>query len=353
MTVVHVLQPFASGVVTAVISIAQQLPEVKHVVAHGTKLPVDDEARVKARFPAGVVFVPWKSAGREISVIDDAKALRELLAILAPYRRAADAVIHLHSSKAGFLGRLACALLGIRRVIYTPHCGAFLRTDISPLKRAFFRFLEWFGARLGGVVVGCGRSEGETYAAFGKSLWVSNGVAITPPRRTARPRFISFSGVASVQKNPALFNAIAAAFPKTPFRWIGDGPLAGLLSATNIEVTGWREKSEVDALLADTLIYLSASSWEGLPFAALEAMNAGCALLLTDVPGNRDIVPVPGENGFLFRGADEGIERLAAMLVDGEKTTAMGTESRRLAERCYSLEAMGQGYRKIYGSMVG
>jgi glycosyltransferase involved in cell wall biosynthesis len=99
-------------------------------------------------------------------------------------------------------------------------------------------------------------------------------------------------------------------------------------------------------------VFLSASSWEGLPFGVLEAMNASCALLLRDVPGNRDLV-LPGENGWLFEGPEEGIEKLSRMLKDREGTKKMGKRSRELAEEWYSVERMGAEYGKIYAAMVG
>jgi glycosyltransferase involved in cell wall biosynthesis len=351
MTVIHVLEPFVSGVSSAVISITEQLPEIKHIVAHGSRSLVDSVEHLRSQFPRQTEFVEWKSAGREISLFRDLKALTELIAILKPYANA-PGVIHLHSSKAGFLGRLACALLGIRRTIYTPHCASFLRADIGFFKRRFFRFLEQLGGGFGGKVVGCGKSEALLYSGLGRGAsWVSNGVRISAPSKDPRPRLVSFSGLISVQKDPALFNELALALGDRQFCWIGDGPLREKLGAANIAITGWVDSDTVNAWLDKTLIYLSASAWEGLPFGALEAMNKSCALLLRDVPGNRDLV-IPGENGYLFREKEEGIALLRAMLEDPEKTAAMGRKSRELAEREYSVEKMGEGYRNIYAAVM-
>jgi glycosyltransferase involved in cell wall biosynthesis len=314
---------------------------------------VDKAENVKSKFPPGVQFVEWKSVGREISLSGDFRALRELLRILRPYRTS-ETVIHLHSSKAGFLGRIACRLLGISRVIYTPHCGSFVRTDISPLKRRLFRALERAAGWFGGRVVGCGKSEAELYSRLGKpALWVSNGVAISPADKDPAADLVSFSGVAGVQKNPALFNAIASAFRDRdiPFCWIGDGPLGYELKAKNITLTGWTDKKTVDAYLKKTKIFLSPSSWEGLPFGVLEAMNASCALLLKNVPGNRDLV-LDSENGYVFDSAEEGTELLEKMLRDTEGTRSMGRKSREIAETYYSLEKMGEGYRNIYSALI-
>jgi glycosyltransferase involved in cell wall biosynthesis len=355
MTVVHVLEPFVSGVCSAVIIIIEQLPEMRHVVVHGRRALVDRVENIRGRFPGQTEFVEWKSAGREINLFRDCRALAELIAIIKPYA-ASEAVIHLHSSKAGFLGRAACAILGISRTIYTPHCASFIRGDIGPLKRRFFRGLERLGGAFGGKVVGCGKSEALLYSALGRGAsWVSNGVRISAPAGSAapepRPRLVSFSGLISLQKDPALFNELALACGEAPFCWIGDGPLRGALSAKNIHVTGWTEAGGVNAWLEKTQIYLSASAWEGLPFGVLEAMNKACALLLRDVPGNRDLV-VPGENGYLFRDSAEGAALLRAMLGDPEKTAAMGSRSREMAEQDYSAEKMGAGYRNIYAAVM-
>jgi glycosyltransferase involved in cell wall biosynthesis len=353
MTVVHVLQPFVSGVAATVINITKELSDMQHVVVHGARLPVDAMENVKGKFPEGTRFIEWKHAGREISIGEDFRALKELIAILKPYRNK-DTLIHLHSSKAGFLGRLACGLLGITRLIYTPHCASFIRTDIGPGKRRFFRFLEKVAGSFGGRVVGCGKSEAELYSALGKkALFVPNGVEISPPAKDRHPRLVSFSGIAGVQKDPALFNRIAEAFQDegVPFCWIGDGPLRGELRAKNIELSGWLNKDRIDPYLRKTLVYLSTAAWEGLPFGVLEAMNASCALLLRDVPGNRELV-IPGENGYLFGDEGEGRELLRKMLGDREKTLAMGKKSREMAAESYSVKRMGEGYRKIYTALM-
>jgi glycosyltransferase involved in cell wall biosynthesis len=353
MTVIHVLEPFASGVSAAVISITEQVPEMKHIVAHGSRVPVDSVENVRSRFPRQTEFVEWASAGREISLFRDSKALTELIAILRPYAHA-DAVIHLHSSKAGFLGRVACAILGIRKTLYTPHCASFIRTDIGFLKRHLFRFLERVGGAFGGKVVGCGKSEALLYSSLGRGAsWVSNGVHIGAATKDPHPRLVSFSGVISPQKDPALFNELALAFEDqgAPFCWIGDGPLREKLNAKNITITNWADSNTVNALLEKTQIYLSASAWEGLPFGVLEAMGRSCALLLRDVPGNRDLV-VPGENGYVFGDKTEGIALLKIMLADPEKTAAMGKKSREMAEKEYSVEKMGAGYRSIYAATM-
>jgi glycosyltransferase involved in cell wall biosynthesis len=346
---------------------------------------VDSLERVKSRFPKAVSFVEWKSAAREISVKGDFKALLELIAIFKAYRKETgggkedkgkddDLVIHLHSSKAGFLGRLAARITGIKAVIYTPHCGAFLRTDIGRGKRRLYRFFERLGGLFGGRLVGCGPSEADLYRGLGamykNACYVSNGVA---PRQSSdqsaclpnpagpglpgKRGLISFAGIASFQKDPALWSAVAAGCAAEAkhegfeFYWIGDGPESAEIDRNCVTLTGWKSPEAVAELLEKTAVYLSCSAWEGLPYGVLEAMNCGCALLLRNVPGNRDLV-VSGENGRLFETKEEAVSLLKKMLADSRGTAEMGKKSRMILEKDFSLEQMGEGYRRIYGQAI-
>ena len=371
MIIIHVLEPFASGVAAAVASIAGVLPDYSHIVIHGTRNWVENADDVKKRFPPGVQFMEWKSASREISLSGDRKALKELIAILRPYAPhkkkpslgnntfSSMAVVHLHSSKAGFLGRLACRILGIRAVLYTPHCGAFLRRDIGFIKRKIYWLFELLGGCFGGRVVGCGPSEGALYRKLGKNTtFVSNGVKLKSRTINAIPRnLISFTGIASFQKDPVLWNAVARSCADTArrrgfsFCWIGGGHLEGCLEKEWLTVTGWKSAAEVEKMLERTAVYFSASAWEGLPYGVLEAMNSGCALLLRNVPGNRDVV-VQGKNGWLFDTEDEAVKHLTAMIDSPETIAAMGVKSREILEEGYTIKRMGEGYRQVYNDAV-
>jgi len=360
MIVLHVLEPFASGITSAVGAISGELKDFDHIVIHGSRNWTEDAENVKKRFPRNVKFIEWKYAGREISLVDDFKALKELILILKPFKKTGDRVVHLHSSKAGFLGRLACRLLNIKEVIYTPHCGAFLRTDISPSKRKLYRFFEKLGGCFGGRLVGCGKSEADIYKKIvKKTAFVSNGVAPKEKREPEETRnLISFTGIASLQKDPEMWSEIASSCAKAAgecgfsFCWIGDGPLADKIDRKCVNLTGWKSACEVEKLLEKTAIYISTSAWEGLPYGVLEAMNCGCALLLRNVPGNRELV-IPGENGRLFDTAKEACVYLKAMLKNKETLPGMGKKSGQIIDNGFTVEKMGEGYRKIYTETLG
>ncbi|MFR9500379.1 MAG: glycosyltransferase [Rikenellaceae bacterium] len=91
---------------------------------------------------------------RELS-LKDFKALWQAVQII---RRERPSVVHCHSAKGGFIGRIAGFVCGVP-TLYTPHAYSFLSTDNSA-KRMIFLFLEKF-TRLNSYMLACSDSERE------------------------------------------------------------------------------------------------------------------------------------------------------------------------------------------------
>lgn len=351
MTVLHIIEPFAGGVTTFLVHITKVLNQHQHVVLHGSRTTADRMDLVRKRFPNTVNFAVWEHVQREINPIADIRALIFLLRFL---RQQKFDVVHLHSAKAGILGRVACFLLNIRHVIYTPHATPFLRKDISRLTRRFFIFLEQFSSRLGGVITCCCLSELEAFQANNISaIAINNGTSLSAfhkPQYREQKITVMFSAFLTEQKNPKLFNAIAERFinnKDVQFFWVGDGHLRHEITSPNITVTGWLQASEVERYFERTMIYLSSSAWEGLPYSVLEAMNYECCLLLTDCDGHRDVI-VQGKNGFLYRTVDEAVMYLNQLLQDPSEIYRMGKASKQICSEKFEAEKMAKAYNKLY-----
>ena len=200
---------------------------------------------------------------REFSVIKDLQSTYALFRAIKKYN---PDVIHLHSSKAGVLGRIAnFATLKRRKIFYTPHGYSFLREDISTNQQKIYRLIEKSMQFIfGGTTIACGDTEYVIAKSLGKSELVRNGISIPekyvlPIKNSERVR-VGIIGRITIPRNPAMFNEIALKFPEFDFLWIGDGELRPLLTAENIKITGWFFDSAEVAAYLDTLdMYIQTS----------------------------------------------------------------------------------------------
>jgi glycosyltransferase involved in cell wall biosynthesis len=331
--------------------------EDSHVIVHGERPQVMASEKVMQDFPRdNVSFIRWRSVQREIRPMKDLRAFVELYLILRRLKKSSgiDAV-HLHSSKSGFIGRLACRAAGIRQVVYTPNGAPFLSG--SGLARFLFKQLERIAAAFGGRVVCCSPSEHSAYAEIGiHADCINNGVPMAKRKETVMDTSSCFRVVTCgriiEQKNPALFNEIATYFEDIPgiaFIWVGDGEDRALLSAKNVTVTGWLSWRSTQRHLSAASVYISTSNFEGLPFAVLEALMLKKTVLLKDCIGNRDIV-IKGVNGDLFQSAGTAILKILRYHNNREMLSIMGEYSQRHCEQEFDLTHMSTAYRDLYVS---
>ncbi len=351
MKIVHVVECFAGGTFEFLSGLTNQFQEHEHVIIYGNRKNRPQNFREK--FPRNTQFIEWKNARRNINLQEDIKAFFELCSILKKIQKID--VLHLHSSKAGFLGRAAAFWLGIKKnkVFYTAHGAAFLRMDISQKKRYLYAFLEKIADWFAGQIIACSPSEKNAFLTYGiKNVQViENGISCKK-RKDEKKRHNSIciisTGRLSYQKNPKLFNEIAEQLldePKVQFIWCGEGESRKELKAPNIQTTGWLDKTEVLKKITEADIYLSTSLWEGLPISVLEALSLGKPVILSDCVGNRDLVE---NNGFLFKRAEEAVRDIRTLLADQKKRIVMGKRSQRLFEEKYTVEKMAQQYLNMY-----
>jgi len=350
MHIIHIVESFAGGVYDFISDLTNHTPQHRHTVVYA-KRPNTPE-HFADNFPEGTRFIYWKNATREICLLRDMRALTELYQIL---KQIPDIdILHLHSSKAGFLGRVAARMLGMQdRVIYTSHGVSFLRKDVSDLKRNIFVWLEHLGKKAGGTVVACSRSEMEEFHRHGlEAIFINNAVDCVPapPPQDPKPFVVGTIGRITYPKNPHLFNQIAYAFSKTPgieFVWVGDGELREDLNTSNIRVTGWLNRREVARELARFDIYLSTSLWEGLPLSALQAMCDAKPLVLSECVGNRDLVK-EGQNGLLYRSLFDAIDFIDRLRQDPQTCRQLGTMSQTIYRENFTFERFIQNYQRLY-----
>lgn len=354
MKVVHVVECFAGGVFSFLSNLTNELDKEDYIVIYGTNRN-NTPNNFKEKFPLNTKFIPWKNASRSLNPLKDLKALWELYTIL----KKIDGIdiIHLHSSKAGFLGRIVGFLLGkSKKTIYTPHAISFLRLDISPKKRKIFIWMEKFASLFGGKIVACSKSEKEAIEEqnIKNVTFINNGIKplqVEKKVNVSDKITIISVGRLSIQKNPKLFNDIALEFidnPNIQFIWCGDGELKSELISPNIKCTGWIERKELENYLANADIYLSTSLWEGLPLSVLEAMSIGLPIVLSDCVGNRDLIE---DNRFLYKNKKECIISIKNLLNNEKLCDSQRKYSKKFFKENFNLKNMAINYLKLYSRL--
>lgn len=101
------------------------------------------------------------------------------------------------------------------------------------------------------------------------------------------------------QKNVEKILKIINCLPKKyHIVWVGDGVLHDNMIArcehTNIEFIKEARREEVYKILGNSKCYLSLSLWEGTGVATLEAIAAGCKVIISDIPVHREIANFSG-----------------------------------------------------------
>jgi glycosyltransferase involved in cell wall biosynthesis len=352
LKVVHIVEALEGGVYSYFKDLSDFFgnEEIRHktettIIYSGHRNGVSQK-KVNTEFSSSVDLIHI-SMVREISPFKDLKSIIKLTKSL---RKINPDIIHLHSSKAGVLGRTSSFLLfRKKKIFYSPHGYAFLRTDISYRSRKLYMLIEKSFQRIfGGTIIACGDTELEIAKEIGPVKLVRNGVDVmrirTHFKTTENSKLvISTSGRISSQKNPQLFNKIALLFPEFNFIWIGDGELKYLLNAPNITITGWiTDKNKVLNYLNSIDIYLQTSLWEGLPIAVLEAMVLEKPVIATNIIGNKDAV-VSNKTGFLF---DEitALDSYFEILKNEQKRIEFGKNG---FERTRELFDKNQNFRQL------
>lgn len=354
MKIVHVMECFAGGTFNFLVDLTNELSNEDHIIIYGATRE-NMPSNFKEFLPKNIKFIKWTNAQREMKPLQDLKALIELYNILKNIKDID--VIHLHSSKAGFLGRIAAYALGkSSKTIYTTHAISFLRLDVSSKKRKIFIYMEKFASLFGGKIVACSKSEKAAIEAqhIKNVTYINNGIRPLKiekkPNTTDKITIISV-GRLSIQKNPKLFNEIAKEFitnKDVQFIWCGDGELKSELTSPNIKCTGWITKDEIAQYLASADIYLSTSLWEGLPLSVLEGMSIGLPLVLSDCVGNKDLI---NNNGWLYLNKTQAISYMNYFLHNKSEMNLKGYSSKIMYNENFTVKEMSKNYFKLYKNL--
>lgn len=322
---------------------------------------VEDLAHVK------VILLP--SLHRELNLFYDVKAIFDIRKILLKER---PDILHLHSSKAGTLGRLASMRLPMK-VIFTVHGWAFTDGVSSKLKKELYVFVEKVVAPLTDLYIcvsqfdfDIGIKRHVLKRKDNKAIVVHNGspeptsfdvkkkVLSDPLRIVMTARF-------SNQKNQKVLIEALSQLKDEHFimTFVGDGPtleenqklVLKLGLGNKIKFVGF--ENDVGLYLRKSDVYVLSTNYEGLPISIIEAMSFGLPIIATDVGGNSELVDTK-RNGLLVQtGIDDLVNALKYIFNNLDYMGSWSLNSYSKWEKEFRLEKqmkiIDDKYRMLYG----
>lgn len=376
--VLHILEATVGGTRRHLLSLAANLDntqfQVEVAAPNIRHTSIDDKSFVEELTRIGIPF-HHVDMSREIQPISD---LRSLLTLIRLIHKNQYDLIHVHSSKAGFLGRVAAKLNRIPTV-YTPNGFYFLDAG-RPAREKFYLLLERGAGKLTDKLIAV--SSGEGQQAILRKVIPPHKLIVIPnainfqefePNMEAKFQKKSELGIPAdsqivgtvsryiPQKNPfALVRTFAQIHKKMPevrFLWCGEGEMRvvteqlakdlGVFDA--ISFLGYREN--VKDIMNTFDIFLLASVFEGLPYTILEAMALALPVVATDVVGSRDVVKHQ-ETGLLVPASSNQPHELSESVLDllknESKRISFGNRGQELVKEKYSLTTMIEKIEHLY-----
>lgn len=323
-------------------------------------------------------FHPLPSLVHPLDPRRDARALAELVGLL---RRERFDLVHGHSSKAGFLGRIAAGLTGTP-FVFTYH-GFPFHEFMSPLKRGFYIGLERLvraGARhyitlsendrREAIGLGMIRADNSTAIYTGIDFGKIDQVLGSPPPDPlaalgvpANGRRIVLVGRLDPQKAPErmieAFVQVRARYPDAQLVLVGDGELRPQVEARidrerlhgAVHLLGYRR--DVIEILHHCDVFAFSSSWEAMGRSMLEAMLMAKPVVAPAIYGIPEVVQ-DGVTGRLYEVGRTGqlAERIADCLAEPARAAAMGRAAQTQIRRLFDARHMVRRIEAIYEAVL-
>jgi glycosyltransferase involved in cell wall biosynthesis len=305
---------------------------------------------------------------RSVNPLMDVRAVIQVVDYIKRYEID---IVHTHSAKAGYVGRLAAKFSSQTKSIYTPHASPFRLSSKYHLLEAL---AGWLLSDAIIAVSGAERDEliSNKICPEQKTYTINSGIPSTVFTRPSETMNLSHStrkfvvgtvGRLSLQKAPKRFIEIAERtlekFSNVEFRWIGDGELRPEIEqmihskrlTEKVQITGWLD--DVEKALLEFDVFLLNSDYEALSYTPMEAMRAGLPCVLSEVTGSNDLVK-NGETGFIIFPADiDGyVASIIQLLSDQNMRKKMGQAGYIRWQEKFHLSSMVLNTAHLYQDLL-
>jgi glycosyltransferase involved in cell wall biosynthesis len=294
-------------------------------------------------------------------------------------RREHYAIVHTHTSKGGFVGRLAARLAGVPVIVHTAHGFAFHERS-QPWARLFYSTLERIASRWCDRIISVSEFHRRWALELGicrppKILAIPNGIAalaspgVVPADlreelgvREDELLILSMARLAPDKGLEYLIEA-AALLLRTERRFriaiAGDGEVRAQLEelafnlgvSDRVRLLGFRE--DVSDLLAACDLVVLPSLREGLSIALLEAMAAGKPIVATSIGSHRELAS-QAEIAQLVPPADAPAlcEAILRLTRNPALMARFGAKAQVLFKSQYTEERMLNTYKQLYFDLL-
>ena len=311
----------------------------------------------------GIAVLQLPQLVNSLSPFRVAAAVRALLRVL---RQQQPDVIHAHSAMSGMVARIAGRIANIP-VIYTVH-GFGFKPEVPRLQRWAAWVTEFALAPLTSHMVCVSEYERQLAAHLPISAErvsvIFNAVAdaATQHRPTQEPlHIVMVARMASPKRPDLLLLALALLRDRlgheVPATLIGDGPdiklhqaLCHQLGLQEVTFTG--NVKDVAQRLSQHAIFVLMSDHEGLPISVLEAMDAGLAVVASDLPGIRELIDA-GTHGLLVPNQAVALaDSLFLLAHDDDLRLRLGQAARQRVEDQFSPQRMVEPVAARYAQLA-
>lgn len=323
----------------------------------------------------GVEIVHVEHLVRNPSPLNDLRAYNELAQL---FRERKYDIVHTHTSKAGYLGRMAAAKANVPIVVHTPH-GHIFFGYFNKLLTKFFTKLERDAAQITNKLIELTQRGVDQHLAEGvgtpeKWIAIFSGIDLAPFDDAIRARAATRESL-GVAPDEFLIGAVGRlepvkgfsyfvraarivldSMPSARFILAGDGAERDSLKALaetlgeRFQFLGMRE--DVPALMAAMDICVVPSINEGMGRVILEAGAAGTPVVATNVGGIPEVVNET-VTGLLVRPRDEtGIaSAVLSLAADRAQRERMGEAARDHVQQ-FSLARMVGKIEALYEDLI-
>jgi len=331
-----------------------------------------DEADYLDTVATDVKAVRIQGFGRRVSLGGDLKAFVSLIKEIRDFK---PHVIHTHTAKAGFLGRIA-SIISLQPSIrvHTFH-GHLLNGYFGPFKRSLVviaeKFLALFTHQL--LAVGDKVRQDLLKAGIGsKSKFglMPPGLAIgvLPDRQDSRTALAllvdslqcAFIGRVTQIKRPDRFldvvNEIKKRGIELDFFIAGDGELLEMCrerikkEGLPVTILGWQ--SDIERVLSAADIVVLTSDNEGTPLSLIQAGMAGIPVVTTNVGSVPEVV-LDGSTG-IVTGLDvqEVAEALEKLVNDKVLRSKLGAAAQKFTMSNFGVERLVHDHEELYKKLL-